>query len=108
MIIGVDIRLLGKGIKSGIEEYTENLLAHLIPLDPSIKFKLFYSSFSNELPDYDWLKYHNVELFKYRYPNRLLFLSSGFLDTPKLDQLMGGVDVFFSPHFFITALSAGF
>src|SRR3989338_6032973 len=105
MTIGIDIRLLGKGIKSGIEEYTENLLAHLIPLDPKIKFKLFYSSFSNELPEYDWLKYPNVELFKYRFPNKLLFLSSSFLNSPKLDQLIGGADVFFSPHFFITALS---
>lgn len=105
MIIGIDIRLLGKGIKSGIEEYTENLLAHLIPLDPKIKFKLFFSSFCGELSEYDWLKCPNVELFRYRFPNKLLFLSSSFLDTPKIDQLMGGVDVFFSPHFFITALS---
>ena len=106
MIIGIDIRLLGKGVKSGIEEYTENLLAYLIPLNPTIKFKLFYSSFSNKLPEYDWLKYPNVELFRYRFPNKLLFFSSSFLNTPKLDQLMGGVDVFFSPHFFITALSS--
>ena len=105
MVIGIDIRLLGNGTKSGIEEYTENLLAHLIPLDLNIKFKLFFSSFSGELPDYDWLKHPNVELYKYRYPNKLLFFASSFLNTPKLDELMGGVDVFFSPHFFITALS---
>ena len=61
---------------------------------------------SNKLPEYDWLKYPNVELFRYRFPNKLLFFSSSFLNTPKLDQLMGGVDVFFSPHFFITALSS--
>src|SRR3989338_3035149 len=105
MIIGIDIRVLGGRVKSGIEEYTENLLAHLIPLDPKIKFKLFFSSFCGELSEYDWLKCPNVELFRYRFPNKLLFLSSSFLDTPKIDQLMGGVDVFFSPHFFITALS---
>ena len=69
MIIGIDIRLLGNGVKSGIEEYTENLLAHLIPLNPEIKFKLFYSSFSGELPEYDWLKHPNVELFKFRFPD---------------------------------------
>lgn len=105
MTIGIDIRLLGKGARSGIEEYTENLLAHMIPLNPEIKYKLFYSSFSNELPDYDWLKYPNVEVHKYRYPSRILFFTSSFLNIPKPDQLMGGVDVFFSPHFFITALS---
>jgi len=40
---------LGSDIKSGVEEYTENLLANLLPLDKNIKFKLFYSSFRNNL-----------------------------------------------------------
>jgi len=55
MTIGIDIRVLGNKVKSGIEEYTENLLAHLLSLDRSIQFKLFYSSFKNELPNYEWL-----------------------------------------------------
>ena len=49
MAIGIDIRVLGSDIKSGVEEYTENLLANLLPLDKNIKFKLFYSSFRNNL-----------------------------------------------------------
>lgn len=106
MIIGIDIRVLGSEIKSGIEEYTENLLTHLLPLDRSIKFKLFYSSFSRDIKKYDWLSLKNVELYKFRIPNRLLFLSSGLANQPKIDKLIGGADIFFSPHFFLTALSS--
>lgn len=106
MIIGIDIRVLGSEVKSGIEEYTENLLTHLLPLDKSIKFKLFFSSFKGELKKYDWLSLKNVEFYKFKIPNQFLFLSSGLLNSPKIDKLMGGVDVFFSPHFFLTSLSS--
>lgn len=105
MTIGIDIRVLGSRAKSGIEEYTENLLAHLIPLDKKIKYKLFFSSWKNDLPDYSWTLLPNVEIKKYKLPNRLLFYSSNFFNAPFIDKLLGGVDVFFSPHFFITALS---
>lgn len=105
MIIGIDVRVLGSKIKSGIEEYTENLLAHLLPLDKNIKFKLFYSSFSRDIQKYDWLSLENVKLYKFKIPNRFLFLSSGLVNSPKIDKLMSGVDVFFSPHFFLTSLS---
>ena len=105
MTVGIDIRVLGNKIKSGVEEYTENLLAHLLPLDGSIKFKLFFSSFRGTLNDYDWLHLKNVELFQFKIPNRILFLSSGLTDLPKTDKLISGADVFFSPHFFITSLS---
>ena len=106
MTVGIDIRVLGNKIKSGVEEYTENLLAHLLPLDGSIKFKLFFSSFRGTLNDYDWLHLKNVELFQFKIPNRILFLSSGLTDLPKTDKLISGADVFFSPHFFITSLSS--
>jgi len=106
MIVGIDIRVLGSKVKSGIEEYTENLLTHLLPLDKNINFKLFFSSFRGEIKKYDWLSLKNVELYKFKIPNRFLFLSSGLVNSPKIDKLMGGVDVFFSPHFFLTSLSS--
>lgn len=105
MVIGIDIRILGSRFKSGIEEYAENLLAHMLSLDGGIKFKLFFSSFDGGLKDYDFLHWPNVELFKFRFPNRALFYSSRLFNYPKIDKLLGGVDVFFSPHFFISALS---
>ena len=105
--IGIDIRTLGSGQKSGIEEYTENLLSHMLPLDKRLKFKLFSISFRNISYDYDWLSLPNVEVYRFRFPNRLLFFTSGSLNRPRADELMGEVDVFFSPHFFLTALSSG-
>lgn len=105
MIIGIDIRVLGNSVRSGIEEYAENLLPHLIREGKDIQFKLFYSSRRNSLPDYDWLKESNVRLYKYNYPNNLLFASSRFLNRPFLDKMVGGADVFFFPHFFLSSLS---
>src|SRR3989338_247190 len=107
VIIGIDIRVLGSKFKSGIEEYAENLLAHMLPLDKRIKFKLFFSSFGEKLNNYDFLSLPNVEVKKFRLHNSCIFYSSRFLNFPKIDKLLGGVDVFFSPHFFISALSPG-
>lgn len=105
MTIGIDIRVLGNKVKSGIEEYTENLLPHLIKEGKDIQFKLFFSSRRNLLPDFDWLKEPNVRLYKFNYPNNLLFTSSRFLNRPFIDKMVEGADVFFFPHFFLSSLS---
>ena len=105
MTIGIDIRILGNPIKSGIEEYAENLIRDLLKEGKDIQFKLFYSSYRNSLPDYEWLKLPNVKLYKFNYPNNLLFTSSRFFNRPFLDKIVGGADVFFFPHFFISSLS---
>lgn len=118
MIIGIDIRVLGNRVKSGIEEYAENLIPHLINKGKDINFKLFYSSRRNSLPDRvpqkwamphsenrEWLRASNVKLYEFNYPNNILFTSSRFLNTPSIDTLIGGADVFFFPHFFISSLS---
>ena len=105
MIIGIDIRVLGNPVKSGIEEYAENLMPRLIREGRDIQFKLFYSSGRNSLPDYNWLNEPNVKLYKFDYSNNLLFTSSRILNRPFLDKMVGGADVFFFPHFFISSLS---
>lgn len=107
MTIGIDIRPLGSGRRSGVEEYIIRLLENLIPLDPSVTYKLFYSSHSQPLPDFPWLRAPNVQVFRFKIPNRLLFFGQKFLGIPKIDKLLGGVDVFFSPHFLPVSLSSG-
>lgn len=106
MTIGVDIRLLSKNKSSGIEEYTKNILAHMIPLARNVKFKLFYSGIKDTLIRYSWMEADNVELFYKRVPNKVLFATSRFVGQPYLDQIIKGADVFFSPHFYITSLSS--
>ncbi len=105
MTIGIDIRVLGSGTKSGVEEYVENLLAHMLPLGKDVKFKLFYSSLKNDLKEYDWMKLPNVKVFNFRLSNKLLFSLSRLVNRPYIDRLIGGVDVFFSPHFLSASLS---
>ncbi|KKT52646.1 MAG: Glycosyl transferase group 1 [Candidatus Yanofskybacteria bacterium GW2011_GWF1_44_227] len=107
MTIGIDIRMLANKRKSGIEEYTENLLSHMLFIDTSIKFKLFYSSFRDHIGDYSWLNLPNVDLVDYKIPNNLLFGSARVFNWPFMDELMDGADVFFSPHFFLAPLSKG-
>lgn len=111
MNIGIDIRVLGAKPWGGIQEYTDNLLAHLLPLTPLVNYKLFHSSCKPSLfsqPkdfDFHWLNLPNVELINMQIPNRTLFLGSNILNQPKLDWLVGGCDVFFFPHFLLGSLS---
>lgn len=106
MTIGIDLRVLARGTRSGIEEYTINLLSRLLSLDKNIKFKLFCNAFNQAAMDYDWLKLPNVELRRFYFPNRFLFdPAAKFLKLPKIDKLLGGCDVFFAPHFLLAPVS---
>ncbi len=105
--IGVDLRVLAGGAYGGIAQYLLGLLPELFKIDRTIKFKLFFSAYKKRLPRYSWLEEENVRLFRFNYPNRLLFASSRIFNYPKLDNLVRGADVFFSPHFFSAPLSSG-
>jgi len=105
MTIGIDIRVLAKGRRTGVENYTIELLSHLLPLDKTIKYKLFYSGFRKAKLDYPWLKGRNVKIKKIKIPNRILDLFLRFLRFPKLDKILGKVDIFLSPHFLVAPLS---
>lgn len=112
MKIGIDIRILSKEKRTGVEDYTINLLSHLLSIDKStrsaadkIKYRLFYNSFKKLKGNYPWLRNYNVKIKKLRIPNRIFDLSLRFLRFPQIDKLLGGTDIFFSPHFLLTPLS---
>ena len=105
MIIGIDIRMLARGMKTGVEEYTSNILANMLSLNKNIEYKLFYNGYKKIELDCDWLKFPNVELRQYRIPNRFLDTSLYFFNYPKIDKLLKEVDVFFSPHIFLSSVS---
>ncbi len=105
MVIGIDIRMLARGAKTGIEEYTEKLLSNMLGLDSGIKFKLFYNGYKKVKLSHDWLNLPNVELVEFRIPNRALDISSKLAGFPKIDRLLCGIDVMFSPHIFLSSLS---
>jgi len=106
MTIGLDIRVLSRGVRTGVEEYTINLLNHLLPLEPKISFKLFYNAYRKASLDYPWLNLKNVQLKDFKIPNRFFFVGARYLQRPKIDRLLKGIDLYFNPHFFAAPLSA--
>jgi len=97
MKIGVDVRCLMNGQYSGVSWYTYNLLKSVFGLDSFNQYLLFYNSNKKmPLPEFP---YANVSYRGFRYPNKLFNLSSNFLNFPKADKLIGGVDLFFVPNF---------
>jgi len=105
MKIGIDIRILAKGTKTGVENYTINLLSRLLFLDKSVKYRLFYNGFRKLKTNYPWLKSSNVRIESLRIPNRIFDLILRFFKFPKLDRILKGVDIFLSPHFLLAPTS---
>jgi len=106
MTIAIDIRALAGGLQGGIQEYILQLLPELVNLDRSIKFKLFFNAHRQRISaQSQWLKQSNVELVQTNLSNQWLMARTGWFARPFLDELAGGADVWFSPHFFPVALS---
>lgn len=107
MNIGVDIRLFAEGRQSGVEQYTENLLLAMIPLAPQHHFTFFFNvakKTSDTRLDL-FRSFPNVTIRHFRIPNKVLNSSMAFFDYPKLDTLVGGVDVWFSPNMIFSRVS---
>jgi hypothetical protein len=102
--IGVDIRVLGTGRISGIEEYAEQVLAHMIAGATDVRWKLLYSG-RRPLLRRPWMERPNVSVIETGQSNRLLWLSTRSIGRPYMDRVVGGADVFFFPHFLLGAVS---
>ena len=89
-----------------MEEYSLNLLEKILKEDSDNKYVLFLNSWKKPKLEIDFLKnYKNVELKISRFPNKILNFFLWYFDWPKLDKLIGGVDVFFMPNLNFVALS---
>ena len=102
--IGVDIRVLGTGRSSGVEEYTEQLLAHMLPMAQDVSWKLF-SGGRRPVTKRPWMDLPSVSMHGSGRSNRALWLRTWLTGQPLLDRDVGGADVFFFPHFLLGALS---
>lgn len=107
MTIGIDVRVLARGTRTGVEEYTINLLLHLFSLAPDIKFKLFNATWKKPKIDRRLLNFDNVVLKDLRLPNRALFATACYLNEPKIDKVLGQINTYFNPHFFPAPVSKG-
>ncbi len=104
--IGIDVRCLTEGRRTGVEEYTINLLKEVLNLDTQNEYLLFFNSWKNSRADLTWLKeFPQVKLYKFKIPNKILNLCFWYFNWPKIDKMLGGVDVFFMPNILFGALS---
>jgi len=98
MQIGIDIRCLMQPNYSGVAEYTFNLLKNIFDIDHRNQYLLFYNARQNVASNLPQFNYPNVKFAGFNYPNKLFNLSLRALKYPKIDKLLGDVDVFFMPN----------
>ena len=104
MVIGIDVRSLMDEKLTGIGEYTLNLLKALFRIDTKNEYRLFYNSFQSKKCHLKE-KYPNVQFYRFKYPNKIFNFGLNFFSLPKIDKLLGGVDLFFMPNWQFMALS---
>src|SRR3989344_3315371 len=106
MQIGVDIRPLMSPLRTGVAEYTFELLKALFAIDKTNHYYLYYNSYHKTypcLPDFNGAK---VDIMHTRFPNKLLNASLLCFNRPRLDKLIPyPLDAWFSPNLHFTALS---
>ncbi len=106
MRIGIDLRCLANGRRSGVEEYAIGLLTALFRNDRESEFVLFFNEWHDVDVDLSFADgFPNVTIRRFHIPNKLLNLSLWYFRYPKIDTLLGGVDVFFMPNINFVAVS---
>lgn len=98
MRLGIDIRTLLDRPLSGIGQYTERLLSHILRIAPEDDtFTLFLNSFRTP-PSVDTSSRPATRLRYLRFPNKVLNAWLWAAQYPTIDRLMGGVDAVFAPN----------
>lgn len=92
---------------SGVSEYTLALVKEILAEDKSNEYLLYYNSYrdiSERLPKFDQ---PNVKIYRTKYPNKIFnYILQKIFCWPKIDKLLGGVDVFWAPHINFLSLSS--
>lgn len=110
MKIGIDIRSLMSPVRTGVGEYTCQLLGAIFKLDKVNQYFLFYNSYSDFSKNIPKWEQENVHYIHTRWPNKLLNFSLKMMRRPHLDSLITKInkeklDIFFSPNPYFTAVS---
>ena len=106
MRIGIDARSVLKQ-RTGVGNYTFNLIRTLSKLDQENQYVLFYSHHKNVRSAIPVIGNPNFESKFIRFPNKLLNLMWGTLRMPKIDWLVGRVDLYHSPNYTLNMLGRG-
>jgi glycosyltransferase involved in cell wall biosynthesis len=102
--VGADIRVLGAPDAGGIREYTSQVLSHMTALDRGVRWRLFWAG-RRAIPREPWMQSSSVSVVDAGVSNRALWARTLVTGRPALDQMVGGADVFFFPHFLLSALT---
>lgn len=108
MNIGIDIRSLLERERSGVGEYTYQLLNAIFSIDKENHYFLFYNSWKkvNHLLPTEWKDLPNVNFCGFNWSNKLLNFCLKFLYWPKIDRMMQQkIDLFFIPNLNFISLS---
>lgn len=97
MKIGIDISQIVHE-KTGVANYTKNLLTQLLKTDKKNEYILFFSSLRKKLDDslVEYLRNPRVRLKTYRFPPTLLELLWNRWHILPIEYFIGKVDVFFT------------
>jgi glycosyltransferase involved in cell wall biosynthesis len=112
MNIGIDIRTLAESYRTGVGEFTTELLSAVFSLDSHNQYYLFANGAQVRAEQLPAWKQANVHFVITHYPNKFFNLSLLAVRGPKLDELTArraGVpklDVFFSPTLNFSSVSA--
>lgn len=111
LTIGIDIRSLMSPVRTGVGEYTAELLSAIFTMDRVNQYYLFYNSSQDVSRNIPLWNYPNVHIVSSRWPNKVFNTATALFAWPKIDRLIekqAGItlDFFFSPNLNFTALSA--
>ena len=99
MRILIDVRVMGRGGASGIEEYTRELVTALLAADQKNEYILFANSFRRKDPfPAAWRTHPRARIINWHVPNKLLDVAVRFFGSPAIDRFIPA-DVVWSPHF---------
>ncbi len=104
MKIGIDVRVLLDKNYSGVASFTYNLLKNIIKKDERDAYYFFYNSFKKaKLPSF----IPESKIISTRYPNKIFnYFLQKRLSYPRLDKIVGDVDVFYLPHINFSSFSS--
>lgn len=103
MNVGIDIRPLMSPTRSGVGEYTYELLNAIFAIDKTNQYFLFYNS-AKDVSEYipKWSQ-DNIHYEHKNWPNKIFNACTKLFNFPKIDK--NNLDYFFSTNFNFASLS---
>lgn len=106
MKICIDIRSLTMP-KTGVGYYTNNLINSILYLDQENEYNLFYYNFFNRKYEFD-IDGNRVSSKEIKFiPQRVFNFVWRYIDFPKLDTIVGKMDLFHFPNFTMMPVKKG-